>query len=108
MENITLWAAAFIGMGCWHSARISPPSSSLQAAWLRYAGCPLTKKEAGELSPASFLISIIRASSCQRILIRHTDLGREMAQRIETLTALRDAYKKGLIVQKRTKDGILQ
>ena len=41
-----------------------------------------------------------------RIRIKHTDLGREIAHRIETLTALHDAYKSGIIVQKRTKDGL--
>lgn len=34
-----------------------------------------------------------------RIRIKHTDLGREIAHRIETLTALHDAYKNGTIVQ---------
>lgn len=43
-----------------------------------------------------------------RIRIKHTDLGREIAQRIETLTALHDAYKSGTIVLKRTNDGSLQ
>jgi fructose-1,6-bisphosphatase III len=49
----------------------------------------------------------ILESRSHRIRIKHTDLGREIAQRIETLTALHDAYKNGTIVQKRTKDGIL-
>lgn len=36
-------------------------------------------------------------SRSRRIRIRHTDLGQEIVRRIETLTALYDAFKKGLI-----------
>ena len=47
-------------------------------------------------------------SRSRRIRIRHTDLGQEIVRRIETLTALYDAFKKGLIIQSSTKDKVLQ
>ena len=47
-------------------------------------------------------------SRSRRIRIRHTDLGREIARRIETLTALYDAFKKGLIIQTSPKDNVYQ
>lgn len=39
----------------------------------------------------------ILESRRQRIRIKHTDLGREILHRIEELTALHDAYRKGLL-----------
>jgi fructose-1,6-bisphosphatase-3 len=47
-------------------------------------------------------------SRSRRIRIRHTDLGREIVRRIETLTALHDAYKNGLITQTSPKGKVLQ
>jgi len=47
-------------------------------------------------------------SRSRRIRIRHTDLGQEIVRRIETLTALYDAFKKGLIIQSSAKDKVLQ
>ena len=47
-------------------------------------------------------------SRSRRIRIRHTDLGQEIVRRIETLTALYDAFKKGLIIQSSAKDNVLQ
>ncbi|MEN8689715.1 MAG: fructose-1,6-bisphosphatase [Desulfobacterales bacterium] len=47
-------------------------------------------------------------SRSRRIRIRHTDLGQEIVRRIETLNALYDAFKKGLIIQSSTKDKVLQ
>jgi fructose-1,6-bisphosphatase-3 len=47
-------------------------------------------------------------SRSRRIRIRHTDLGQEIVRRIETLTALYDAFKKGLIIQSSTKDNVMQ
>jgi fructose-1,6-bisphosphatase len=40
----------------------------------------------------------ILESRDQRIRIKHTDQGREIIRRIEELTALHDAYQKGLII----------
>ena len=45
-------------------------------------------------------------SRSRRILIRHTDLGRKIARRIETLTALYTAYKNGLIIQTSPRDKV--
>ena len=47
-------------------------------------------------------------SRSRRIRIKHTDLGREIVRRIETLSALHDAYKNGLIIQTSPKDNVLQ
>ena len=49
----------------------------------------------------------ILESRSHRIRIKHTDLGREIGHRIETLMALHDAYRNGSIVQKRNQDGFL-
>ena len=49
----------------------------------------------------------ILENSSHRILIKHTDLGRKISHRIETLMALHDAYRNGSIVPKRRQSGAL-
>jgi len=58
-----------------------------------------TANETGELEvPDIDCTTEILESRDQRIRIKHTDQGREIMGRIEELTALHDAYQKGLML----------